>query len=351
MVRRTFLQVLPCAAAAARAAAPARALIGMDTYSIRSLRWKAMQLLDYSARLGLNTIQISSLNEYESLEEAHLQKVKDHARRLGIYIDCGIGCVATTTASAPKNADPAKLLVDGLKVARFMGASAMRCFLGSPADRQGPLPIEAHIESSAKVFRGVRSQALDLGVKIAVENHGDFDAGEMKTLIEESGKDYVGVCLDTGNPMNLLEDPMFTVETLAPYCVTSHFRDSVLFETPRGAAFQWVALGDGTVGIDKLLRRFHELCPRAPVQLEIITGRPPTPVPYLEDGFWKAFPNKKASEFARYVALAKRGAPFMGAMMIGGPGKQPPEYEAALREQQRIDLERSLAFAKKVLWT
>ena len=352
MLRRSFLQLAPAAAAApGRAAAPAKALIGIDTYSVRSFRWKAIELLDYSARLGLNTIQISNLNEYESLEETHLGKVKAHALRLGIAIDCGIGCVATTTASANKKADPVKSLVQGLEVAKFMGARAMRCFLGSPADRRGPLPMEAHIESSVKVFRAARSRALDLGVKIAVENHGDFDAAEVKTLIEEAGRDCVGVCLDTGNPMNLLEDPMSTVETLAPYAATSHFRDSVLFETPRGAAFQWVALGEGTVGIDRVMRRFHQLCPEAPVQLEIITGRPPTEVPYLEESFWKAFPNKKAAEFARFVALARKGGPFMGAMMIGGPGRQPPEYAAALKEQQRVDLERSIEFAKKILWT
>jgi len=36
-------------------------------------------------------------------------------------------------------------------------------------------------------------------------------------------------------------------------------------------------------------------------------------------------------------------------MVIGGPGKQPPEIAAALKEQQRTDLERSLDWAKKNL--
>lgn len=39
----------------------------------------------------------------------------------------------------------------------------------------------------------------------------------------------------------------------------------------------------------------------------------------------------------------------MGPMVIGGSGKQPPAIDAALKEQQRVDLERSLEYAKKVL--
>jgi hypothetical protein len=39
----------------------------------------------------------------------------------------------------------------------------------------------------------------------------------------------------------------------------------------------------------------------------------------------------------------------MGNMLIAGTGKSPPAIETALKEQQRIDLERSLDYAKKTL--
>jgi hypothetical protein len=65
--------------------------------------------------------------------------------------------------------------------------------------------------------------------------------------------------------------------------------------------------------------------------------------------FWKAFSKMPASEFALFVALAKSGRPFMGNMLIAGTGKNPPAIETALKEQQRIDLERSLDYAKKTL--
>src|SRR5574340_92281 len=119
MLRRTFLQTVPAAPVARSAPAGERAHLGIDTYSVRSFRWKALQLLDYSAKLGLNTIQISSIGEYESLEPAHLAKVKDQADRLGIAIDAGIGCVCPTSASFnPRSGDPAKSILQGLRVAK-----------------------------------------------------------------------------------------------------------------------------------------------------------------------------------------------------------------------------------------
>jgi sugar phosphate isomerase/epimerase len=361
MLRRAFLQnACGAAFAAPPIAAPSspspvpgkRIRLGMDTYSVRAFRWKALQLLDFAAQLKLDAIQISSLAEYESLEPAHLQKVKDRADRLGIKIDAGIGCICPTTSGWDKReGDPVQYILRGLSVAKAVGATAMRCFMGLTADRyQSSTPIERHMEETIKVFRAARSQALDFGIKPALENHnGDLEAREVRTIIEESGKDFVGSCLDAGNPLWVLEDPLFTLETLAPYVVTSHCRDSCVFEHPRGAAFQWVALGDGSIDLRQYVARFRQLCPQASIQLEIITGRPSQVLPYFEPDFWKVFPKKRAADFAPFVALAKRGHPFMGTMAIASNGNQSAELAGVLREQQRVDLERSVAYARDVL--
>ena len=353
MVRRRFLQTLPAAAAAMSAASAEEVPVklGFDTYSVRAFQWTGTQLLDYAGRLKLDTIQFSALGDYGPLDAQNLQVVKDRAARLGISIDSGMGCICESSRAFHKNGPPARQqLIDGLKVSRAVGSRSMRCYMGSSEDRLGPLPIEAHMENTIKAFRSVRAEAMDLGVRIALENHsGDMQAREVKTIIEESGKDLVAACLDTGNPIWCVEDPLVTLEILAPYVITTHVRDSVVFEHPRGAAGQWVALGDGNVDLVGFVRQFRKLCPQASMQLEIITGRPPRLLPYLEADFWKAFPKMPAWEFARFVALAKSGRPFLGNMVIGQWSDNAPALEAALKEQQRVDLERSLEYAKKKL--
>lgn len=351
MLRRTFMQTVTAAAAAHAQSSGDGIALGFDSFSIRGFRWKAIQLLDYAAQHKLDSVQMSSLDDFESLEPAYLRKVKDHAASLGISIDAGIGCICSSSASwNAKEGTPEQYLTKGLKTAQAVGSKVLRCFLGSRNDRRGAIPIEGHIANTVKGLRGVRSLAQEAGVKIAVENHaGDMQAREVKMLIEEAGKDFVASCLDTGNPMWVIEDPMLTLEVLGPYAVTTHIRDSAVFEHPRGAAAQWVALGDGnSIDFAKFLPLYQKLCPNAAMQLEIITGRAPDVLPYLEDDFWAAFPKMPAHEFARFVALARKGRPFMGNMLIAS-GKMPPVIAEALKEQQRIDLERSFEYAKRTL--
>ena len=357
--RRTFLSASSLSATGATFALGQRAgsnlagtRLGFDTYSLRAFRWKAIQLLDYAAALKLDTIQISSLNDYESLDAAHLAKVKEHARSLGIAVDAGMGCICPTSTSwSAKNGDPVENIAKGLAVAKAVGATSMRCFMGTDKDRRTPGGIERHMEKTIEVLRAARPHALESGVKIALENHaGDMQAREVRTIIEEAGKDFVASCLDTGNPMWVVEDPFVSLEVLAPYVVTTHIRDSVVYEHPQGAAAQWVALGDGTIDFKAFVARFHELCPRSTMQLEVITGRPPRVLPFLETDVWKVFPKANAGEFARFVALARHGHPFSGFMVIEDGAEHPPqEFKAALREQQRVDLERSLNYAKQSL--
>lgn len=349
MHRRAFIQSFGTAALAQplRSAQPALRL-GLDTYTLRAYNWSAIQLLDYAASQRLDTIQFSDLVDYGGSDAANLARIREHAERLGISIDSGLGCICPTSSGYQKDAgDPVRYAVEGLRAARAVGSNGMRVYIGGSAERKGPL--ERHLESTLQVLRAVRPQALDLGVRIAIENHGDVQSSELRELIETAGKDYVGCCLDSGNATAVLEDPCAALETLAPYVVTSHIRDTLLYEDPRGAVTQWVALGDGTVDFQRFFEIYRQRCPQAGVQLEILTGGAARVVPFLEPGFWQAYPRMKAADFAPYLALVRKGRPSVTPMLVAPGGKRPPEYEAALKLQQKLSLERSYEYARTVL--
>jgi sugar phosphate isomerase/epimerase len=234
MLRRTFLG---CASAALvpLSAAESPVKLGFDTYSLRAFQWKGVQLLDYAASQKLDTIQFSGLEDYGGLDDENLRRVKDRAAQLNISIDSGMGCICETSKSF-KGWPAREQLLEGLRVARTVGSKVMRCYMGSGDDRLGPGGIERHMETTIKVFRSVRAEALDMGVKIAIENHaGDMQARELKSLIELAGPEYVGACIDSGNAVWTIEDPHLTLETLAPYVQTSHVRDSYVFDAQGGA--------------------------------------------------------------------------------------------------------------------
>ena len=353
MLRRTFL-----ASAAAPLAVPAAAQstgirLGIDAYSIRNWGWKAPQLLEWTVERKLDVCQFSGLRELESYDNGYLGKLRSRAAEARVDLELGLGSICPTSTSWKGNsAGVFENLKTAFAAARGMNARIIKAYVGSSTDRNTPgVPIGKHIEETLKILKQVRSQAVDGGVKIAMENHsGDLTARELRALIEEAGKDWVGCCLDSGNPMMTLEDPVLTLEILGPYAITTHIRDSVLFEHPRGAAWQWVALGDGTVDWSVFMQRYSALCPKAAFLLENITGRPPRIAAYLEQEFWKPFPNVLSSDFATYVAMAKRGRPLMESMIVADlGGQQPAEYREALKRQQMLDLEKGLEFARRKL--
>ncbi len=329
-----------------------RLRLGYDIYSIRAYKWNAFQHLDFAAQQKIDAIQFSELNAFESLEPDYLVRVKRRAQDLGIKVDVGIGCICQLSKSwNGKSGSPEKVLTQGIEVARVLGAGALRCVMGTDKDRTGNLPLSQLMDATAANLKRVRSKALDAGVTIAIENHKDMQARQVRQLIEESGRDFVGSNLDLGNPLTLMEHPMTTLEVLGPYTVTSHFRDSAVYETRDGAAAQWTAMGDGSINFKEIVAKFGELCPRASVHLEIITGRPPYRLPYLNEAYWKNYEGMPAHDFARFVALAKSGQPFTGRMVIEDEeGKAPaPEFKSALEFQQLNDLKRSLKYCKEVL--
>src|SRR5258708_2632745 len=176
MLRRSFLQLTAAAIASTRGALPqsvgSSIRLGFDTYSLRAFKWKALELLDYAASQRLDTIQISSLDDFESLDPAHLARVRSRAQQLGLALDGGIGCICPLSDSwKPTHGSPAEHLLLGMRVAKAIGASSMRCFMGTGQDRTVARPIEALMEETIRIFRSVRSQALDLAGELALAHH------------------------------------------------------------------------------------------------------------------------------------------------------------------------------------
>lgn len=327
--------------------------LGMDIYTVRSQGWDAFQLLDYSKKIGLDLVHFSDLSPFRSLEDSYLDQVKARADELGLVIEVGMLSICESSVVFDPSAGSAvEQIVAMLRVAQRLGSAVLRCVQGSSADRQTELPFAAHIENTIAACRAVRSRCLDLGIKLALENHaGDFHGRELAALIQAAGPEYVGACIDTGNPLWAGESPFVTLEHLAPYIVTSHIRDTAVWQHKTGASVQWVAMGDGNIGIKKWAKQFIAACPGVPFSLEIITAAPPRVLDYLEgdSNYWKMYPETPAREFARFEKLVRYGEPYIRPCLTVGGRDLPPEYVAALAVQQRIDLERSVAWCKKEL--
>jgi sugar phosphate isomerase/epimerase len=150
-------------------------------------------------------------------------------------------------------------LVKHFDVAEALGARVMRIVGSSLRFRH-----EAHgtqLERLAVMIKQAATAAEDRQLVLAMENHIDFTASEILSLIDRVGSPAFGVNFDTGNALRLLEDPVEEARLLAPFIHATHIKDV----SPRrgGSPKEWnfwesVPVGKGVVdipGVMKVLKK------------------------------------------------------------------------------------------------
>ncbi len=351
VTRRTFLHQTAAAAAAvalspvSRLEAIGRHRLGLDNFAVRAMGWKAPRLVDYAASLGCTSMLISDLDAFESLDAGYLEGIRARGDAKNLKIHLGTWSVCPTSkAFRPNRGTADEHLALGIRSARALGSPVIRVVLGTWEDRLTDGGIERHMESLLGVCRRARSQALDAGVKIAIENHaGDMHSTELAGLVAEAGTDYVGVNLDSGNALWTLEDPLDNLKNLGKYVATTSLRDSAVWQTADGAAVAWTAMGEGQIDLTQYFATFDALCPGVPVHIETISGFN-RDIPYLKPEFWKAWPHMPAEPFAHFLALARNGTARQTFKAPDGVDKTKAE-----QDYERGEIERSIKYCRNTL--
>lgn len=347
MTRRDFL-AFAGAAATASFAAQRKWPLGINTYCLRFQRWNDRQLMDYCAAKKLDAIFLQDSLDPGVMDPKHWADVRAWSKDLELHLETGGGAILPRSADA--FAQSVATLRKNIERAAAMGSPIVRALLASDRYSLPDGPVEQHIETTVKLLREVRTQAMDAKVKIAIENHKELQAWETRQLIEAAGREFVGSYLDTGNPVFVAEDPMTTVEELGPYAVTFHLRDSVVYEHPDGIAVQWVPLGEGTVDFKAIVSRASENLPQVYIYCKPITARPPVVLPVYTDEFWtKWFPRGRSRDFSRFLALARRGRPYDKPHVEADLPDVRDRFMDALKIQQLEHMERSLDYCRKTL--
>lgn len=144
-------------------------------------------------------------------------------------------------------------MMASIEYARDIGANVMRVVGSSLMFRFEPHGPQ--IEKLSQMFSEAVKEAEKYGIKLADENHIDFDSDEMLTLINNVNSPYFGINFDTGNFMRVLDDPVQGMEKLAKHVYATHIKD---LKPQKGAAvndwffFSSTPIGDGFVDNQKL---------------------------------------------------------------------------------------------------
>lgn len=88
------------------------------------------------------------------------------------------------------------------------------------------------------------------GVRLAIENHADYRAQEIASIIQNVNSPGLRARLDTGNPFWTYEDPLDAAEALAPYVITTHVKDIRILKYGKN---EGAVLGQGHVDLPRIV--------------------------------------------------------------------------------------------------
>ena len=145
-------------------------------------------------------------------------------------------------------------------------------------------------------------------VTLAVENHKDFRTDELVGVMKAIASEHVGVCVDTGNSIALLERPTDTATELAPWVRSCHLKDMGVEESADGFLLAEVPLGEGFLDLKGIVGTLKKARPELRLSLEMIT-RDPLRIPCLTDDYWATLERVPGRDLARVLALVKKHAP------------------------------------------
>jgi sugar phosphate isomerase/epimerase len=332
--------------------------LGIDSFSVRWHGWNAFQIMDYAASLGLENVHFSERDHLGGLDPAQLEEIRRYASERNLSIEVGMRSFNRLSETFNTSLGTGEQqLTDMIQAATIVGSPIVRCFVGMQSDRNAQGTVAELIAETIRVLTAVAPAAESAGVAIAVENHGmgDLLAHELRHVIETVASPFVRVCLDTGNPAYAGEDPVHTAELLAPYTITTHLRDTLVWLDQDDIKAQWAPVGKGNVDFARIVDILQREAPAAPIDFEIITGVGPATLPVFDPAseFWRRFPDMPAAPFARFIALARRGpaGPIDQHELPAGVWQPNDEYAATFLAQQLAHFEESLTYFRNHLLT
>jgi 3-oxoisoapionate decarboxylase len=278
-----------------------------------------LSFFDYAHDLGADGVQTS----VGSLSEGSTLKIKKRVESVGGYFEGDV--------RIPNDEKELERFERDIILSKQAGADLARSFLSGSRRYETWKTREAFLE-----FRRQSSSRLAMvepilakhRFRLAIENHKDFTTAEMVELLDEFHSEWLGVNVDTGNNIALLEDPYEAVERLAPYAFSVHLKDMALQPHDKGFELSEMPCGQGYLDLGRIVDVLIGKNSQLNFSLEMAT-RDPLIIPCLTDDYWTTFEHRDNVQLERAIGNIKANL----------PKRPPPSISGKSLEQQLIDEE------------
>jgi sugar phosphate isomerase/epimerase len=319
--RREFLAASAAGfAAVGTASEPPRSGLGVVLYSygIRSGSEKGFAdpvvFATFCRDRGAAGVQVPLGNR----TDAEAAKLRDRFAELGMHVEGIVRAPADEKDAERFEAEVRTAAACGAEIVRTAMLGGRRYETFTKAD-----DYPRFAERAEKSLRLAEPVLRKHRVKLAVENHKDYRVDELADLMRRLEGESIGVCLDTGNNVALLDEPLTTARELARWTLTVHLKDMGVEESPDGFLLSEVPLGQGLLDLKAIVAAVRGANPKARFNLEMIT-RDPLSIPCLGEKYWATLERVSGRDLARMLAWVR-----------ANPRKQPlPRISKLPREEQ-----------------
>jgi sugar phosphate isomerase/epimerase len=183
-----------------------------------------------------------------SLEDSYLAGLRELIGQAGLEVVVAWGHPDGFAAGRhPERMDSLRRM---FQVCHLLGASVMRV-VGSSAEYRGE-PHGPQLAQLARIFGECARQAEDEGLRLAMENHNDFNTVELLELLSQVDHPSFGITLDMGNVLRMGDDPVAAARQLAPHIYATHTKDVARLKDGRPSDWYYYAsrpVGQGEVDV------------------------------------------------------------------------------------------------------
>lgn len=320
---------------AGRAAEPEQSSLGIVSYSYSLRRFTdPLAFLEYCHARGAGGVQVA----IGARTEAYARDMRRQLESKRMYLEGSI--------RLPQDRADVERFASEVRSAKECGATVLRTAMltGRRYEAfQSAEDFRRFTERSWQSLVLAKPVIERHGMRLAIENHKDWRTEELIGILRRAGSPQVGVCLDTGNSIALLEDPMGVVEAFAPWALSTHIKDMGVEEYTEGFLLAEVPLGTGFLDLPKIIEILRRARPEIRFNLEMIT-RDPLKVPCLTKRYWATSAALPGEQLAHALRLVRAHAAKNPLPRVSGLSRE----ERLQREDENV--RRSLKYARERLF-
>lgn len=217
------------------------------------------ELMDRAEKWELDGLQVTKVDLVSTSPE-HLSKVKEAAKEHGLFLEFNSSFDAGSDSRVNCTVEEA------LQIGKAIGADLVKFSLDIKRPRKlyGSCMEPAVMKQLAEkyeLFKAAIPMIEELDLKIAIENHTDTFADEILWLVDKLNNPRIGTCVDTANPLQVMENPSYAMEKMLPKAYCCHFSDDLIVVDPLGVHDIGAPHGQGSYDCEKMVRDIREKSP------------------------------------------------------------------------------------------